>query len=245
MKMEITQRDVILLKVAFTILILVLGVRFLVMPQIEKMQESATRLEATKVIVDERQSKIDSISLLEQEKVKLTEEFQAMSSPYYSVMESREIDELITGIALKHKLFPMSLVIEEKSHDIFPAYTYSALAMAKEAEEALNEDDGAQASDESADESSDAVPEDENMQNMSQGLLNQNPVSFSVRGKEKKIMEFLNDLYKNYPSIEVKSFTIYKENFVDTDFKQVQRTVMECELIVFTCDEGGAHWQQI
>ena len=90
--MEITQRDVILLKVAFTILILVLGVRFLVMPQIEKMQESATRLEATKVIVDERQSKIDSISLLEQEKVKLTEEFQAMSSPYYSVMESREID---------------------------------------------------------------------------------------------------------------------------------------------------------
>ena len=75
--MEITQRDVILLKVAFTILILVLGVRFLVMPQIEKMQESAARLEATKVIVDERQSKIDSISLLEQEKVKLTEEFQA------------------------------------------------------------------------------------------------------------------------------------------------------------------------
>ena len=89
------------------------------------------------------------------------------------------------------------------------------------------------------------APEDENMQNMSQGLLNQNPVSFSVRGKEKKIMDFLNDLYKNYPSIEVKSFTIYKENFVDTDFKQVQRTVMECELIVFTCDEGGTHWQQI
>lgn len=41
--MEITQRDVILLKVAFTILILVLGVRFLVMPQIEKMQESACK----------------------------------------------------------------------------------------------------------------------------------------------------------------------------------------------------------
>ena len=59
------------------------------------------------------------------------------------------------------------------------------------------------------------------------------------------LIVFLNDLYKNYPSIEVKSFTIYKENFVDTDFKQVQRTVMECELIVFTCDEGGTHWQQI
>lgn len=244
MRLEITQRDVILLKVAFTILILVFGVRFLIMPQIGKMQESDARLEATKVTVDEMQSKIDSIPMLEQEKVKLTEEFQTMSSPYYSSMESREIDELITGIALKHKLFPMSLVIDEKNHDTFPAYIYSALAIAKEAEEALNEEEDAQASDESADESSDAVPEDENMQNISQGLLNQNPVSFSVRGKEKKIMEFLNDLYKNYPSIEVKSFTINKENFVDTDFKQVQRTVMNCELIVFTCDEGGTHWQQ-
>ena len=117
----------ILLKVAFTILILVLGVRFLVMPQIEKMQESATRLEATKVIVDERQSKIDSISSLEQEKVKLTEEFQAMSSPYYSVMESREIDELITGIALKHKLFPMSLVIEAVSYTHLDVYKRQAI----------------------------------------------------------------------------------------------------------------------
>lgn len=245
MRLEITQRDVILLKVAFTILILVLGVRFLIMPQIGKMQESDARLEATKVTVDEMQSKIDSIPMLEQEKIKLTGEFQTMSSPYYSSMESREIDELITGIALKHKLFPMSLVIGEKNHDTFPAYIYSALAIAKEAEEALNEEEDAQASDESADESSDAAPEDENMQNMALGLLNQNPVSFSVRGKEKKIMEFINDLYKNYPSIEVKSFTINKEKFVDTDFKQVQRTVMNCELIVFTCDEGGTHWQQI
>lgn len=245
MRMEITQRDVILLKVAFTILILVLGVRFLVMPQIEKVQDSNARLEATKATVDERQSKIDSIPTLEQEKAKLTEEFQAMSSPYYSSMESREIDELITGIALEHKLFPMSLVIDEKNHDIFPAYAYSALAAIRE-EEALKEEEEAQDSDESADEDSQEDPQDEDMQNMlSQGLLNQNPVSFSVRGKEKKIMEFLNDLYKNYPSIEVKSFTINKEKFVDTDFKQVYRTVMNCELIVFTCDEGGTHWQQI
>lgn len=54
MRLEITQRDVILLKVAFTILILVLGVRFLIMPQIEKMQESDARLESTKVTVDEQ-----------------------------------------------------------------------------------------------------------------------------------------------------------------------------------------------
>lgn len=245
MKMEITQRDVILLKVAFTILILVLGVRFLVMPQIEKMQESAARLEATKVIVDERQSKIDSISLLEQEKVKLTEEFQAMSSPYYSVMESREIDELITGIALKHKLFPRALLLRRRVMTFFLHIHILRLLWLRKQKKRLMKRKARRLR---TSLQMKAVMRRRRMKICRichRELLNQNPVSFSVRGKEKKIMDFLNDLYKNYPSIEVKSFTIYKENFVDTDFKQVQRTVMECELLYLHGDEGGTHWQQI
>ena len=45
MKLELTEKDVFLLKLAVSVLILFLAVRFLVMPQLSRRQELGIRLE--------------------------------------------------------------------------------------------------------------------------------------------------------------------------------------------------------
>lgn len=49
-----------------------------------------------------------------------------MSDDCYEMMENRQIDELVTGAALDHSLFPSYLSISEQTVAVAPAYLYSA-----------------------------------------------------------------------------------------------------------------------
>ena len=55
---------------------------------------------------------IESIPVLEQSIESSKKDLAEVSAPYYESMENRQIDELLTGLALKHGLFPVSLSID-------------------------------------------------------------------------------------------------------------------------------------
>ena len=132
MKLELTEKDVFLLKQAVSVLILFLAVRFLVMPQLSRRQELGIRLEELAETRQEMEDSIASVPSLKSSATARLEELLAVSKPYYDAMENRQVDELLTGLALEMDLFPVSLSIEDTRPELPEAYLYSTLPEAGE-----------------------------------------------------------------------------------------------------------------
>ena len=112
MRLELTENDILLLKLAGSVLIAFLVIRFLLMPGIEHYQENIIQRDELTETAEGMQAAIDGIPVLEQEIKNSRAELEEVSSVYYERMENHQVDELLTGLALKHGLFPVSLSIE-------------------------------------------------------------------------------------------------------------------------------------
>ena len=125
MRLELTESDILLLRVAGSVLIAFLMIRFLLMPGIEHYQENIIQRDE---LTERMQAAIDGIPVLKQEIENSQKELEEVSSVYYEQMENHQVDELLTGLALKHGLFPVSLSIEGASPKIPEAYLYGITA---------------------------------------------------------------------------------------------------------------------
>ena len=125
MKLELTQKALFLLKLSLSVLIIFFTIRFAVMPGISRYQENILKRQELREIMAEMQDAIDKTP----EKTKLAEEkleeLRQASKDYYEIMENREMDGIITGLALKHGLFPVSLTLEQAAPGIADPYRYA------------------------------------------------------------------------------------------------------------------------
>ena len=128
MKLELTENDVLLLKIAGSALIAFLIVRFLLMPGIERLQENTLERDLLDERVNEMELSIESIPVLEEAAEIRMKELTEISAPYYEKMENRQVDELLTGLALKHGLFPVSLSIDGAKPALPEPYLYGVTA---------------------------------------------------------------------------------------------------------------------
>ncbi len=128
MRLELTENDILLLKLAGSVLIAFLVIRFLLMPGIEHYQENIIQRDELTETAEGMQAAIDGIPVLEQEIGNSRAKLEEVSSVYYERMENHQVDELLTGLALKHGLFPVSLSIEGAVPKIPAAYLYGVTA---------------------------------------------------------------------------------------------------------------------
>lgn len=128
MRLELTEHDMILLKLAVSVLIAFLVLRLLLMPQIARLQENRLRSEELAETITVMQDAIDAIPALEQQIADRKKDLEEASSIYYERMENHQVDELLTGLALRHGLFPVSLSIEGAAPGIPEAYLYGVTA---------------------------------------------------------------------------------------------------------------------
>lgn len=128
MRLELTENDILLLKLAGSVLIAFLVIRFLLMPGIEHYQENIIQRDELTETAEGMQAAIDGVPVLEQEIENSRAKLEEVSSVYYERMENHQVDELLTGLALKHGLFPVSLSIEGAVPKIPAAYLYGVTA---------------------------------------------------------------------------------------------------------------------
>ena len=119
-------------------------------------------------------------------------------------LEKTQVDELVTGIILKHNLFPVNLSISETTPGIPMSYILAS-AKASEthvltAEEELNGETEAETDGDGTDSGFYAAPQFD--------YTNTSMVSVTVQGSESEIKSFLDDLARNYPGIQARSFEI-------------------------------------
>lgn len=128
MKPELTQKDILLLKTAFSILIVFMMIRFAIMPEIQRHQENVLQRDLLREEAEEMQSAIDAIPFWNDSIQEHRRRLEEVSGPYYENMENRLVDELLTGIALKQGLFPVSLSMGEAVPGVPGPYLYGKVS---------------------------------------------------------------------------------------------------------------------
>ena len=119
---ELKPGDIVLLKVLACILILFFTLRFLVFPGLEKNQDLQNEKEQVEQTKQEMQDTIKQKSIVEKKIVKQKAELVNASQGFYDLLENQQVDELVTGIALKHNLKPVYLKIEGTEAGVPAAY---------------------------------------------------------------------------------------------------------------------------
>lgn len=236
--MELKPGDVVLLKVLACVLILFFMARFLIFPGIEKHQDLVIKKDDLTIEKQEMQYTISNKAAIEKKIEAQKENLKKAQEGFYDLMENREVDSLVTGLALKHDLFPVYLNIEDPVAGVPAAYhlaeasgdfSESSSTLAKNEatrEEATEELDG---EDSSAEEPQSTLPYVQ--------YVNTTTVTITLQGQEAQIRELLDDIAKNYPGIQVRSFDMQSGTYVDSSLQKTEQMNCNCVLAVYTCGE--------
>lgn len=241
LELELKPGDVVLLKILACVLILFFMARFLIFPGVEKHQDLVSERDDLQVKQEEMQYTMDSASTYESMIDKQQKSLDEESKGFYDLLQNQQIDELVSGLALKHDLFPMYLNIAEPVPGIPAAYqlqaadasadTSSADSSDTSSADESTESDGTDATDS---ENTDGNTDDETV--MLQ-YVNSTEVSMTLQGTESQIRAFLDDIAKNYPGIQVRSFDMQEQTYVDSNLKTVGQMNCACVLSIYTCGE--------
>lgn len=212
MKIDMTLKssDVVLLKVLACVLIGFFMIRFLIFPGIETHQDLVLEKEEASLQKQEMQYTIDSKEATEQKIVQQKENLETSTEGFYALMENSQVDALLTGLALKHDLFPVFLNIDESIGGIPLAYQEQNTV--------------------------DAETSDENAVYIQ--YVNTVTATLTLQGTEAKIREFQDDIARNYPGIQVRSFDMQESTYVDGNLQKAELLNCDCVLAVYMCGEN-------
>ena len=208
MRAELTGRDIVLLKICFCVLTVFMMVRFVIMPGIGRYQEGRIRDQALREEMEEMQAVTDAIPFMEEAVREHRDRLKEISSSYYDPMENRLLDELLTGLALKRGLFPVSMSISGAQPAIPEAYLYGQ----------VQEPAGI----------------------VSDKYVLTGTVSMVLRGEKGKIFAFMDEIERNYPAVQVRSFHMGENVYLDSQLQTVTESDGAFVLAVYMCDREAA-----
>lgn len=217
LELELKPSDVILLKLLACVLIIFFAFRFFVFPGIEKHQNLTSQKDTLTYQKEEMQQTISSKAATEQLIEKQKENLAESAEGFYEVMENQQLDELLTGLALQHNLFPVSLNISQPVAGVPGAYQ-----------------SGTTSSDTANTESNSFIQ-----------YLSTVTVSVTLQGTETQICELIDDVAKNYPGIQIRSLDMQKATYVNANLQAVEQMNCSCEFAVYmyqkedTSEEGN------
>lgn len=242
MKLELTKRDLKLIKLALCVLIVFLMARFLILPGIGQYRahlEENRRLDEEKKKIERA---IDEISLLEQAIPKHLQELERVSEPYYARMENRQVDEVLTGLAVQCGLFPVSLSITEAAPMIPQPYLESGAedgAKDEGADGAENEveDRTEHGVEDGAEDGTEHGAEDgaEGADGQTSYLL-AGEATFLLRGSEAQVLQFLDQIEKNYPSIQIRAMHRGQRAYLNEALEVVEQPDVSLTMAIYMCD---------
>lgn len=228
MKFEIRPKDRILLVVACSALIVVLMFRLGILPMIEACEAEKIEYEEKCAQAERMQELLDDAPANEARITEGLATLDKMSEFCYELMENRQVDELVTGVALAHGLFPSHLEISERTAAVPGAYLYSGDRAAGN----LGTEEDVEAM---APGTADNLGEDSDASEVQEerGAIRKVEASIAMNGSEGNMKAFLNDIEANYPAVHVKSFEMSENLYMSTELQPVTETQMRVVLEIY------------
>lgn len=245
MNLTLTERDKKLLGLTACLAILAVFGVHLIRPALAEHEALGSEYEAALRKQQEYQAQIDARAALDDSIAQNEAALKTAGEPYYpDGLETRQMDDIITGIALKNGLFPQSLTLTEAVPGAVSAY----LAVQEQADgsaapaegadqtgEAPNapQTDGPAAPAEGADQTGEAADAPQ-----TGGGVYIGTATLSAQGDVSQWLHFLDEVERSCKGLRVTNFSISDYDYVENNTQAVSTSLITGTLEIYLCGSG-------
>ena len=239
MNLTLTERDKKLLGLTACLAILAIFGVHLIRPALAEQEALGGEYEAALRKQQEYQAQIDARAALDDSIAQNEAALKTAGEPYYpGGLETRQMDDIITGLALKNGLFPQSLTLTEAVPGAVRAYlavqeqTDGSAAPAEGADQTGEAADAPQA-DGSASPAGEASDEPQ-----TGGGVYIGTATLSAQGDVSQWLHFLDEVERSCKGLRVTNFSISDYAYVENNTQAVSTSLITGTLEIYLCGSG-------
>lgn len=245
MNLTLTERDKKLLGLTACLAILAVFGVHLIRPALAEHEALGGEYEAALQKQQEYQAQIDARAALDDSIAQNEAALKTAGEPYYpDGLETRQMDDIITGLALKNGLFPQSLTLTEAVPGAVRAYlavqeqadgSASPAEGADQTGEAANapQTDGSAAPAEGADQTGEAPDAPQ-----TGGGVYIGTATLSAQGDVSQWLHFLDEVERSCKGLRVTNFSISDYDYVENNTQAVSTSLITGTLEIYLCGSG-------
>ena len=218
MNIVVTERDKKLLRLVACLAIIVIFGMYLIRPAMEKHETLQNEYDAAEQKQQEYQTQIAALATIDDIIAQNEAALNTASEKYYkSDLETRQMDDIITGIALENGLFPQSLTLTEAAPGAVSAY--------------LTEQEAA----ESADSTDDSTDDTSATLIQPVNYVYIGTATISAQGAVTQWLNFLDEVEHRYKGLRVTNFSIADYDYVANNTQAVSTNLITGTLEIYMC----------
>lgn len=245
MNLTLTERDKKLLGLTACLAILAVFGVHLIRPALAEHEALGSEYEAALRKQQEYQAQIDARAALDDSIAQNEAALKTAGEPYYpDGLETRQMDDIITGIALKNGLFPQSLTLTEAVPGAVRAYLAvqeqadGSAAPAEGADQTgeapdAPQTDGSAAPAEGADQTGEAADAPQ-----TGGGVYIGTATLSAQGDVSQWLHFLDEVERSCKGLRVTNFSISDYDYVENNTQAVSTSLITGTLEIYLCGSG-------
>lgn len=245
MNLTVTERDKKLPGLTACLAILAVFGVHLIRPALAEQEALGGEYEAARQKQQEYQAQIDARAALDDSIAQNEAALRTAGEPYYpGGLETRQMDDIITGLALKNGLFPQSLTLTEAVPGAVRAYLAvqeqtDGSASSAEAADRTGETpdapqtDGSAAPAEDADQTGEAPDAPQ-----TGGGVYIGTATLSAQGDVSQWLHFLDEVERSCKGLRVTNFSISDYDYVENNTQAVSTSLITGTLEIYLCGSG-------
>ena len=237
MNIVVTERDKKLLRLVACVAIIAIFGQYMIRPAITKHETLQDDYDAAEQQQQEYQMQIATLATIDDIIAQNQAALDTASEKYYKGdLETRQMDDIITGIALQNGLFPQTLTLTEAVPGAVSAY----LAEQDQTDASASTDSSTDtSSDADSSDSSDADPAD----GTAPAAAPSEPVNYiyigtatlSAQGDTAQWLSFLDEVQRKYKGLRVTGFTVSDFDYIQNDTQAVSTKLITGTLEIYMC----------
>ena len=245
MNLTLTERDKKLLGLTACLAILAVFGVHLIRPALAEHEALGGEYEAALQKQQEYQAQIDARAALDDSIAQNEAALKTAGEPYYpDGLETRQMDDIITGLALKNGLFPQSLTLTEAVPGAVRAYLAvqeqadGSAAPAEGADQTGEAPDAPQTDDSAAPaEGADQTGEAPDAPQTGGGVYI-GTATLSAQGDVSQWLHFLDEVERSCKGLRVTNFSISDYDYVENNTQAVSTSLITGTLEIYLCGSG-------
>ena len=237
MNLTVTERDKKLLGLTACLAILAVFGVHLIRPALAEQEALGGEYEAALRKQQEYQAQIDARAALEDSIAQNEAALKTAGEPYYpDGLETRQMDDIITGLVLKNGLFPQSLTLTEAVPGAVRAY----LAVQEQTDGSASPAEGADQTGEAPNAPAAGVDQTGEAADAPQtdGGVYIGTATLSAQGDVSQWLHFLDEVERSCKGLRVTNFSISDYDYVENNTQAVSTSLITGTLEIYLCGSG-------
>lgn len=230
MNIVVTERDKKLLRLVACLAIIVIFAVYLIRPAMENHETLQNEYDTAEQKQQEYQTQIDTLATIDDIIAQNEAALNTASEKYYKGdLETRQMDDIITGIALENGLFPQSLTLTEAVPGAVSAY------LAEQADTQTDSSTDTSSDDTESTDSTDQTDDTPATLVQPVNYVYIGTATISAQGAVTQWLNFLDEVERKYKGLRVTNFSIADYDYVANNTQAVSTNLITGTLEIYMC----------